>query len=120
MFQKFEVNGTHKANDPAIKKYVNKKIGGLDRYVPRHARSSAHAEVHLKESKDSHKNSSSCEITIYLPNQTLIVKEKAINMFAAIDIAEAKLKIQLKKYKDKHTSGKLHRHLTARFLRKNR
>jgi ribosome-associated translation inhibitor RaiA len=39
-------------------------------------------------------------------------------MYAAVDIVEAKLKQQLKKYKDLHMSGKLHRRLMARFTRK--
>ena len=40
-----------------------------------------------------------------------------MNMFAAVDIVEAKLKQQIKKYKDKHESGKLRRHVFARFRR---
>jgi ribosome-associated translation inhibitor RaiA len=42
-----------------------------------------------------------------------------MNMFAAVDIVETKLKLQIKKYKESHGSGKLSRHLTARFRRKN-
>jgi ribosome-associated translation inhibitor RaiA len=41
-------------------------------------------------------------------------------MYAAVDIVEAKLKIQIKKYKDKHGNGKLHRHLVARFRRRTK
>jgi ribosome-associated translation inhibitor RaiA len=47
-----------------------------------------------------------------------VIKESALNMYAAVDITEAKLKLQLKKYKDLYASGKTRRHLTARFLRK--
>jgi ribosome-associated translation inhibitor RaiA len=38
-------------------------------------------------------------------------------MYAAIDIVEAKLRQQLQKYKDLHTSGKNRRHLFGRFRR---
>ena len=35
--------------DESTKKYVQKKIGALDRLVPRHARKSMHAEVKMAE-----------------------------------------------------------------------
>lgn len=117
MFQKFEIHGIHAKVDKQLHDYVTKKIGGLDRYISRHSRQSAHADVHLKETKAKDKNRFSCEVTIHLPHQSIVIKEKALNMFAAVDIAEAKLKQQLQKYKDKHASGKLHRHLMARFRR---
>ena len=118
MLQKFEIHGIHAKVDKQLHAYVTKKIGGLDRYISRHSRQSAHADVHLKETKAKDKNRFSCEVTIHLPHQSIVIKEKALNMFAAVDIAEAKLKQQLQKYKDKHASGKLHRHLMGRFRRK--
>jgi ribosomal subunit interface protein len=118
MIQKFEVSGVHTTIDPALRKYVNRKIGSLDKYVPKHNRPSAHCEVHLKEAKAKNNNTCECDVTLYLPHQTIVIKESSINMYAAIDIAEAKLKMQLKKYKDLHASGRLHRHLAARFRRK--
>lgn len=39
-------------------------------------------------------------------------------MYAAVDIAEAKLRQQLKKYKDTHSDGKLRRHLFGRMNRR--
>lgn len=116
MLKKFEVQGTH--SNQKLKTYVDKKIGGLDRYISRHSRESAHAEVHLKESKSKDQNKACIEVTLYLPQQTIIIKEKALNMYAAVDIAETKLKQQLQKYKDMHGNGKTHRHLFARFSRK--
>jgi ribosomal subunit interface protein len=119
MLEKFEISGVHADIDPSMHKYVTKMIGGLEKYIPSHSRKSAHVEVHLKESKAKDKNSCMCEVTIHLPGQIIIVKESALNMYAAVDIAEAKLKIQLKKYKDMHANGKSRRHLMARFLRKS-
>ncbi len=115
MFQKFEIQGIHATKDKKLYSYVTKKIGGLDRYIGRHARPSAHAEIHLKETKTKGEQHSHCEVTLYLPKQTIVAKEKALNMYAAVDITEAKLKQQLQKYKDMHGSGKLRRHLFNRF-----
>lgn len=117
MLKKFEIQGTN--SNVKLKAYVTKKIGNLDRYISKHYRESAHAEVHLKEEQSKDKNNSICEVTIYLPQQTIIVKEKALNMFAAVDIVETKLKQQLQKYKDKHGTGKTRRHVFARFRRQH-
>ena len=118
MFQKFEINAVHADVDDKLRAYVTKKIGGLDRYISKHSRQSAHGEVHLKEGKGKNNNRFSCEVTLFLPHQTIIVKESAVNMYAAVDITEVKLKQQLQKYKDKHHSGKMHRHLIGRLKRK--
>jgi putative sigma-54 modulation protein len=118
MLQKFEVRGVHTIVNDKLKAYVNKKIGGLDKYISKHSRQSAHAEVHLKEGKTKNKNHYVCEVTFRLPHQTIVVKESAMNMYAAVDIVETKLKQQLQKYKELHGSGKLHRRLFARFSRK--
>lgn len=115
MFKKFEVRGVHTAVDKRTRAYATKKIGRLDRYLSRHSRESAHADVHLKEVTAKDKNRFACEVTLHLPHQTIVVKEHAINMYAAIDITETKLKQQLQKYKDTHGNGKFHRHLAARF-----
>lgn len=119
MLQKFEIHGAHTTVDNSLKKYVTKKIGGLDRYISRHSRASAHAEVHLKEHKTKNNNRFTCEVTMHVPHQTIVVKENALNMYAAVDIVEAKLKQQLQKYKDLHSNGKTHRHLFARFRRRS-
>lgn len=119
MLQKFEITGIHSTVDANLRKYVTKKIGGLDKYLSRHSRLSAHTEVHLKEGKAKDNNHCTCEVTMHVPQQTIVVKESALNMYAAVDIVEAKLKQQLKKYKDTHSDGKLHRRLFARMNRRS-
>ena len=117
MLQKFEIQAVHTKVDANLKKYVSKKIGGLDRYLSRHDRDSAHGEVILKESKTKDHNNFVCEVTLHLPKGIINVKEAALNMYASVDIVETKLKQQIKKHKDLHENGKLHRRLRARFTR---
>lgn len=116
MIQKLEINGVHADVNERLYKYVVKKIGKLDMYMPRHARGSAHAEVKLKESKSKDKNRCTCEVIMHLPQEVFTVKETTVNMYAAIDIVEAKLKNQLKKYKETH-SIRAHRRVLARLKR---
>jgi ribosomal subunit interface protein len=116
MTQKLEIDGVHATVNERLHKYVVKKIGNLDKYMSRHVRLSAHAEVKLKEAKAKDKNRHTCEVVLHLPHEIITVKETTMNIYAAIDIVEAKLKNQLKKYKDLH-SPRLHRRAISRFKR---
>lgn len=118
MIRKLEVTGVHMDVDKKLHDYVVKKIGKLDHYLPRHARESAHAEVFLKEAKVKTKKERVCEVVLYLPKDTLMTKESTMNIYAAVDIVEAKLKNQLKKYKETHSSLRIHRRVLARLRRR--
>lgn len=118
MFQRFEIQGVHTEVDDSLRKYVNKKIGRLDRFIARHNRISAHAEVYLKESKIKNKKQCTCEVTLHLPKETINIEDSTLNMYAAVDIVEEKLKRRLQKYKDLHSNGKTRRHLFGRFRKR--
>jgi ribosomal subunit interface protein len=119
MIKKLEISGVHTELTSDLKKYVIKKIGRLDSYMPRHSRESVKVEVTLKEGNAKDKNRCECEVVMRLPQETVAVKEATVNMFAAVDIVEAKLRNQLKKYKETHSKIKLHRRLMARLRRRS-
>lgn len=119
MIRKLEITGVHVDTDAKLKKYITKSINKLERYMPRHARDSVHVDVKLKENKKQKDQQCTAEVIIYLPNEKLTAKESTVNLFAAIDIVEAKLRSQLKKYKDTHTNPRFYRRLTQKFRRKN-
>ena len=106
MIKKIEIAGIHTEADKEVKKYVTKKIAKLDFYMPRHARKSAHAEVKLKENKLKARKQCSVEVTIFMPGEVVTAKETTVNMYAAIDIVEEKLKAQLRRYKSLNSSSK--------------
>lgn len=114
MIQKLEISGVHTKVDDDLQKYIEKKLGRLDRYVSRHMRQSLHLEVKLKEGKSKDKNQCTCEAVVYLPQEVLKVQETTINMYAAVDIVEDKLRVQLKKYKALHANPTLRRRALAR------
>ncbi len=114
MIQRMEIKGVHLDIDPKLQRYVERKLGGLDRFMSRHVRESAHLEVTLKESKPKGAKQCHCDVNLHLPHENIVFKETTINMYAAIDISEAKLKMQLKKYKETHERAKLHRRIFAR------
>lgn len=87
------------APDASTKKYISKKIGALDRLVPRHARKSMRAEVRLSEINQSHGNKYEVEAVVHVPDRAMTAKDSTMNILAATDIVEAKLANQLRKYK---------------------
>jgi ribosomal subunit interface protein len=114
MINKFNVDAVHTTIDPNLNKYLQKKIGQLDKYVPKHARQSIQIDVKLKEAKAKDKSNCTCEVIVQLPHEIIRISETTINLYAAIDIAEAKLKQSLTKYKDMHSSPKIYHRLFRR------
>jgi putative sigma-54 modulation protein len=102
MIQSIVISGVRYALDERTKKYIVKKIGRLDRFLPRHARKSVTAEVKLREVSRDHGNKYEAEVILSVPDRHLTAKDSTLNVYAAIDIVEHKLASQLKKYKDQH------------------
>lgn len=117
MIQKLDITGVHMEVDKKLHDYVIKKIGKLDRFMPRHARKSVHAEVFLKEEKNKQKKVCIAEVTIRLPKGNVTAKEATMNIYAAVDIVEAKLKNQIRRYKDTHRNLRLHRRVLNKLQR---
>ncbi|HEX9594551.1 MAG TPA: ribosome-associated translation inhibitor RaiA [Candidatus Saccharimonadales bacterium] len=102
MIKNIEISGIHYDVDDKLKKYVLSKIGRLDRYMPRKSRRPARAEVKLSETKGKKNEKYTAEVILHLPNGQLTASESTLNMYAAVDIVEAKLRNQLRKLKEKH------------------
>jgi ribosomal subunit interface protein len=117
VIKKFEITGRHLEIDGQLRKYVIKKLCDVDGYIPKHSRDSAHLEVLLSQSKIGGKQEATCEVTLYMPHETVNIAESAINMFSAVDIVKVKLKQRIQKYKDESTSGKQRRHIFGRLQR---
>lgn len=118
MIQRIAIKGVHTKVDEDLNKYIIKKISKLDKFIPKKARESAHAEIFIKESKLKEKRQYTCEVIIHLPKEVIATKETTLNTFAAVDIVEAKLKNQLRKYKETHSVLSLHRKVLKKFRRR--
>lgn len=120
MITQIDITGIRYEVSDELKKYLVKKISKLDRFVPRHARKMVTASVNLEERKTK-TDKNQCEIILHLPDRKITAKEATINMFAAVDIVETKLKTQLKKYKATHGGDKQDRHgVLRKFFRSQR
>lgn len=99
MIASIDMAGVKYTIDEPTKQYVMRKIGRLDRYLPKHARKSVTADVKLKRVNQGPGNKYEAEIMLNVPDRVLTAKDSTVTMLAAIDIVEAKLLAQLRKYK---------------------
>ncbi len=96
-----EITGVHFEITDQVKSYAQKRIGRLDKYLPRNARSGAQGHIVLIEEQGKAKNRYSAEATVSFPHGEVTAKESTISMYAAIDIVEEKLKTQILKHKER-------------------
>ncbi|MCY3804620.1 MAG: ribosome-associated translation inhibitor RaiA [Candidatus Saccharibacteria bacterium] len=111
MIERLEITGVHLKLWSKLEKYVYRKIGRLDRFIPRHAKKSVHGRVILSENRKT--KSATCEVVLELPHATISAREETMNIFSSVDIVEVKLANQIRKYKTAHTQ-----HNDRRLLRR--
>lgn len=103
--------------DQRLKRYILKKIGALDRLIPRHARKTVNAEVKIAESNRKGGNEYMVEVLLHLPDKTMTASDSTMNAYAATDIVEQKIAVQLRKYKQERLPHVGNRKLLDRFKR---
>lgn len=114
MVENISIKAIHFELDNNLEKYITKKINKLEKYVPSTSKKSFKAEIILQEEKAQTDNKCKCELLFYLPKETIIIKDSTMNMYAAIDIVEEKMKVSLCRYKELHDGSKKERHLIKR------
>ncbi|KMY43067.1 sigma-54 modulation protein [Bacillus sp. FJAT-27916] len=92
----YNIRGENIEVTPAIRDYVEKKVGKLERFFS----DTPNANVHVNLKVYADKNAK-VEITIPLPNLVLRAEETNTDMYACIDIINDKLERQIRKYKTK-------------------
>ncbi|MEI6850489.1 MAG: ribosome-associated translation inhibitor RaiA [Candidatus Saccharibacteria bacterium] len=115
MITSIKVIGIAYEVDEVTRKYVLKRIGSLDRYVPRHARKSVSVEVKLEQVNHDHGNKYEVEIIFNIPGNLITAKDSTGNILAAVDIVEAKIRSQLRDYKQSNIAHLGKRRIMSRF-----
>ena len=89
--------------------YIERKIGRLDKYLPKNMKDIEGRVILELDPSGREDNKFICEDMLEVPGRNLEAREATLNMFAAIDIVEAKLKAQARKLKEKSGVGRLRR-----------
>lgn len=118
MINNISVTGIRYEVTDKMERYIRNKIGRLDRYMPRGSKKSVRADVRLTEDKGKRNDKYEAEVILHIKNGNLTAKESTLNMYAAVDIVEAKLKNQLRKHKEKHLDHRKDRKNVMRRLRR--
>lgn len=91
----FNIRGENIEVTPALRNYVEKKIGKLDRYFDTVPSSPVNVNMQVIN------NQQIIEITIPMPQLLLRAEESNADMYAAIDLVVEKLERQIRKHKTK-------------------
>lgn len=83
---------------PALKDYIDEKVGRLERYFD----SIRSVDVALTVEKNrSIENTQRAEVTMHVNGNVIRAEEASVSMYSSVDIVVEKLERQLKKYKSK-------------------
>ena len=92
----YNVRGENIEVTPAIRDYVESKVGKIEKYFDEMPESNAH--VNLKVYSD---RTAKAEVTITLPHMVLRAEETSPDLYGSIDLVSDKLERQIRKYKTK-------------------
>ena len=100
MIEKIEITGNgYKVEEP-LKKYVEKRIGKLDRYLPRGSKKDIVVKVIIAEIGKNKGEKYEISVAMDIPGGKVIAaKDECSNVFAGTDLVEAKLTGQIRRYK---------------------
>ncbi|MBR3138231.1 ribosome-associated translation inhibitor RaiA [Candidatus Saccharibacteria bacterium] len=100
MIDKIEITGNgYKVEEP-FKKYAEKRIGKLDRYLPKIAKKDVVAKVIVTEIGKNKNDKYEISAAMDIPGgKVLAARDECSNVFAGIDLVEAKLTGQIRRYK---------------------
>ncbi|MBR3332294.1 ribosome-associated translation inhibitor RaiA [Candidatus Saccharibacteria bacterium] len=100
MIDKIEMTGNDYELSDSFKKYAEKKIGRLDRYLPRGYKKDVVARMVVAEIGKNKGEKYEITVAMDIPGGKVIAaKDECSNVFAGVDLVEAKLIGQIRRYK---------------------
>lgn len=119
MIEKIEISGNGYKIEESFKKYVEKRIGKLDRYLPKGSKKDVVCKLVVSEigkgKSDKFEISAAMETT---GGKVLAARDECSNIFAGVDLVEAKLLGQIRRYKLEVQPHRQKRSLKTLFRRK--
>ena len=100
MIEKIDIRGNDYKVEESLRKYVQKRIGKLDRYLPKKAKDDVVCKVTVegigKAKSEKYVVSVAMELT---GGKLMAARDECTNVFAGVDLVEAKLLGQIRRYK---------------------
>ena len=119
MIEKIEINGNGYKIEEAFRKYTEKRLGKLDRYLPRGSKKDVVAKVVVTEIGKSKGEKYEISAAMDIPGGKVIAaKDECTNVFAGVDLLEAKLTGQIRRYKLESQPHRQKRSLKNLFIKR--
>ena len=100
MIDKIEITGNGYKIEDSFKKYTEKRIGKLDRYLPRGSKKDVVVKVIVTEIGKNKGDKYEISAAMDIPGGKVVAaKDECSNVFAGVDLVEAKLTGQIRRYK---------------------
>lgn len=100
MISNIDISGHKYKVSDSFKKYTTKRLGKLDRFLPRGSKKDIIMKVIVSEVDHPHGNKYEISAAMEIPRGKVITaRDECSNVFAGIDIIEAKLKGQVRRFK---------------------
>lgn len=119
MIEKIDISGSNYKVSESFQKYAAKRIGKLDRFLPRGNKKDVVIKIVVTEVDRAHGNKYEISAAMEIPGGKVITaRDECSNVFAGIDILEAKLKGQVRRYKLESTPHLSKKGLKSLFTKK--
>lgn len=99
---KIQLTGRKYEIDKELKKYVDRKLGTLDKYLPRQHKAIGMTVEIFRDPSGKEDNRYKVKAVLEVPGLDMVAETATINPHSAVDIVEQKLKLQIRKYKEKN------------------
>ncbi len=100
MIEKIEISGNDYKVEEPFRRYVLKRIGKLDKYLPKKAKKDVVCKVVASEigkgKAEKYEISAAMEL---IGGKLIAARDECSNVFAGVDLVEAKLLGQIRRYK---------------------
>lgn len=119
MIEKIEISGNgYKVEEP-FRKYVEKRLGKLDKYLPRKTKKDVVAKVVISEIGKGRTDKFEISAAMEIPGgKVLAARDECSNVFAGVDLIEAKLTGQIRRYKLESQPHRQRKSLRNLFIRR--
>ncbi len=119
MIEKIELSGKGYKVDTPLKKYAEKRLGKLDRYLPRGSKKDVVLKMTVGVESKSKNNKYEIVAVMEIPGgKVLTAKDECSNVFAGVDLVEAKLMGQIRRYKLEAQPHRQRKSLKNLFIRR--
>ena len=120
MIDIIEITGNGFKVEEGFRKYVEKRIGKLDRYLPRGSKKDVVAKVIVSEVGKNKGDKFEISAAMEIPGGKVIAaKDECSNVFAGADLVEAKLTGQIRRYKLETQPHRQKRNLRNLFIKRS-